>query len=56
MQLILPVRRYLTNRHITVPEDWLSACIDWVLSEYSQNKVSILVTRENVIHMKCSHI
>ncbi|MPC13790.1 RecQ-mediated genome instability protein 1 [Portunus trituberculatus] len=42
MQLVLPVRRYLTNRHITVPEDWLTACIDWVLSEYSQNKVPFI--------------
>uniref|UniRef100_A0A0P4WAD2 RecQ-mediated genome instability protein 1 n=1 Tax=Scylla olivacea TaxID=85551 RepID=A0A0P4WAD2_SCYOL len=42
MQLVLPVRRYLTNRHITVPEDWLSACIDWVLSEYSQNNVPFI--------------
>lgn len=42
MQLILPVRRYLTNRHITVPEDWLTACIDWVLSEYSRNNVPFI--------------
>lgn len=42
MQLLLPVRRYLTNRHINVPDDWLTACIDWVISEYAQQNVPFI--------------
>lgn len=40
MQLLEPVRNYLSRRHIGVPDDWLRACIEWVLSEYPQRNVS----------------
>lgn len=42
MQLLEPVRNYLSRRHIGVPDDWLGACIEWVLSEYPQRNVSFI--------------
>ncbi|KAG0729579.1 RecQ-mediated genome instability protein 1 [Chionoecetes opilio] len=42
MHQVVPVKRYLSTRHITVPEDWLTACVEWALTEYAQRNVSFI--------------
>ncbi|KAK3888920.1 hypothetical protein Pcinc_007050 [Petrolisthes cinctipes] len=33
MELQNSVKLFLNNKHVVVPDDWVTACIDWVLSD-----------------------
>lgn len=33
MAVTTNVKNFLKNKHITVPDEWITACVEWVQSE-----------------------